>query len=149
MQILHMNKGILHLQQICLTEEKQVVTYQTMSMRGKLQKFNKGINLYIFAGVGGAYFKPKAFDGLADGPRSDEFTGNKNLSFVFPMGIGFKYPLTSTTFIGLELGGRFTTTDFIDGYESKTSDSKDLYYFTVINVSTKIKRVKRRQEIRF
>lgn len=129
-----------------ITEEKQMVTYRTMSMRGKLQKFNAGFNLYVFMGVGGAYFKPKAFD---DFDGSSRFTENKNLTLVFPLGAGFKYPLTSTTYVGLELGAHFTTTDFIDGFKPDQSDSKDMYYFTVINVSTKIKKAKRRKELRF
>lgn len=124
-----------------ITKEMQMVTYNKMSMRGKLHKFNRGINLYVFMGVGGAYFKPKALDDLADDPR---FVDNKNLTFVFPVGLGIKYPLTSTTFVGLEWGARFTTSDAIDGFKPQTTNTKDLYYFTVINVSTKIKRIHRR-----
>lgn len=129
-----------------LLKEKQMVTYNSMSMRGKLQKFNAGINLYVFMGVGGAYFIPKAKD---DFSGSSRFVDNKNFTFVFPIGFGIKYPLTSITDIGFELGGRFTTTDFIDGFKPEKSVSNDMYYFTVINVSTKIKKIKRRTEMRF
>ena len=132
-----------------ITKETHMVTYNNMSMRGKLHKFNRGINLYVFAGIGGTYFKPKALDSFAEGPRSVEFVDNKNLALVFPIGLGFKYPLTSATYIGFELGGRFTTTDFIDGFSSESSNSKDVYYFTVINVSTKIKKISRRKGYRF
>jgi opacity protein-like surface antigen len=124
-----------------IIKEKQMVSYKIMSMRNKVQKFNIGINLYVFAGVGGAYFKPKAKDSFAGDAR---FVDNKNLTFAFPVGFGLRYPLSSTTNIGLELGGRFTTTDFIDGFSPEASNSNDIYYFTVINVSTKIKRKKRR-----
>ena len=129
-----------------ITKEMQMVSYNKMSMRGKVNKFNVGVNIYIFAGIGGAYFKPKAVDNLVNDSR---FNDSKNLALVFPVGLGLKYPLTSTTYIGLELGGRFTTTDYIDGFSSESSTSKDLYYFTVINVSTKIKRSKRRPLMRF
>ncbi len=124
-----------------ITQEMHMVSYKSMSTRGKLHKFNTGINLYVFAGVGGAYFKPKAKDSFVGSSR---FVDNKNLTFVFPLGLGLKYPVTSTTYIGLELGGRFTTTNFIDGFSPEASNSNDIYYFTVINVSTKIKRKKRR-----
>ncbi|MDA3953084.1 MAG: DUF6089 family protein [Bacteroidales bacterium] len=129
-----------------ITKEMQMVSYSKMSMRGKVNKFNVGVNLYVFAGVGGAYFKPKALDNLTSDSRFDD---SKNLSLVFPVGLGIKYPLSSTTYIGLELGGRLTTTDFIDGFNTETSTSKDVYYFTVINVSTKIKRLKQRPKMRF
>ncbi|MBU8892669.1 MAG: hypothetical protein KOO66_07805 [Bacteroidales bacterium] len=125
-----------------ITKEKQMATYNKMSMRGKLHKFNTGINLYIFMGIGGVMSKPKALDSF-DG--SSRFVDNKNLALAFPVGLGLKYPLSAATNIGLELGGRFTTTDFIDGFTPENSDSKDIYYFTVINVSTKIKRIKRKK----
>ncbi len=129
-----------------ITKEMHMVSYKSMSMRGKVKKFNTGINLYVFAGVGGAYFKPKAKDGFVGSSR---FVDNKNLTFVFPVGLGLKYPVTGTTYIGLELGRRFTTTDFIDGFSPEASEAKDTYYFTVINVSTKIKKKKRRSDYRF
>jgi len=130
-----------------LTEEKTVVSYKSMSLRGKLKKFNAGINLYVFLGVGGAYFKPKALDDFAE---SDRFVANKNLGLVVPFGIGAKYPLTSKSYIGLEFGRRFITSDYVDGFSPDQSEARDVYYFTVINVSYKIdKRNKRRSQFRF
>ncbi len=130
-----------------ITEEKAVVSYKSMSLRGKLKKFNAGINLYVFLGVGGAYFKPKALDDFAD---SERFNQNKNMGLVVPFGIGLKYPLSSNSYIGLEFGRRFITSDYIDGFSPEASEAKDVYYFTVINVSYKIKKKsKRRTEYRF
>lgn len=125
-----------------ITKETQIRSYGGKSISGKILRFNKGVNLYVFAGIGGAYFKTTAKDNLINEPR---FTDEKHLALVFPVGIGAKYPLSSTTYIGLELGGRFTTSDYIDGFTTESSTSKDIYYFTVINVSTKIKRTKRRR----
>ena len=130
-----------------ITKEKTVVSYKSMSLRGKLKKFNAGVNLYVFLGIGGAYFKPKALDGFSE---SDRFVENKNLGLVVPFGIGLKYPLTTKSYIGLEFGRRFSTSDYIDGFSPEASDAKDVYYFTVINVSYKIKkRSNRRPEYRF
>ncbi|MCB2194818.1 MAG: hypothetical protein KQH79_03105 [Bacteroidetes bacterium] len=130
-----------------ITEEKAAVSYKSMSLRGKLKKFNAGINLYVFLGVGGAYFKPKALDDFAD---SERFIEDKNMGLVVPFGVGLKYPLTSQSYIGLEFGRRFITSDYLDGFSPEASDAKDVYYFTVINVSYKIKRKsKRRPEYRF
>ena len=129
-----------------ITKEMHMVTYKSMSMRGKLHKFNAGVNLYVFAGVGGAYFKPKALDSFAEDSR---YVGNKNLALVVPFGIGIKYPISSISYIGIEFGRRFMTSDYVDGFSPEASGAKDVYYFTVINVSTKIKKKKRRSQYRF
>lgn len=129
-----------------ITEEKQMISYSSMSMRGKLRKMNAGINFYVFAGLGGAYFKPKAIDGDFSG----RFDGSKNFSLIFPVGLGLKYPISPKSYIGLEFGRRFVTTDYLDGFSPEASEKKDAYYFTVISVSTKIKkRAKRKPEFRF
>ena len=130
-----------------ITEEKAVVSYKSMSLRGKLKKFNAGVNFYVFAGLGGAYFKPKALDDFAE---SERFNANKNFGLVVPFGFGLKYPITSKSYIGLEFGRRFITSDYIDGFSPEPSEHKDVYYFTVISVSTKIKKKSnRRPEYRF
>jgi hypothetical protein len=130
-----------------ITEEKTVVSYKSMSLRGKLKKFNAGLNFYVFLGVGGAYFKPKALDNFSS---SDRYVGNKNLGLVVPFGLGIKYPISSKTYVGLELGRRFITSDYLDGFSPELSEARDLYYFTVINVSYKIKKKSnRRPEYRF
>jgi len=120
-----------------ITKEKTVVSYKTMSMRGKLRKFNVGLNIYIFAGAGVAYSKPKAKDNLIYDQR---FNDGKNFGVVVPFGVGVRYPLSTKASVGLELGRRFITSDYIDGFNTEFSQSKDVYYFTVINVSYKIKR---------
>jgi hypothetical protein len=130
-----------------ITEEKQMVSYSSMSLRGKLRKVNAGINLYVFAGLGGAYFKPKSLEGSSYDGR---YNGNKHLSLVFPVGIGAKYPISTRAYVGLELGRRFVTSDYIDGFSPESGQKKDAYYFTVISVSYKIKKKSnRRPEYRF
>ena len=130
-----------------ITEDKPVVSYKSMSLRGKLKKFNAGINVYVFLGVGGAYFKPKASDDLSISTR---YVGDKNLGLVVPFGIGLKYPLSTKSYIGFEFGRRFIVSDYIDGFSPDPSEHKDVYYFTVINVSYKIKKKSnRRPEYRF
>jgi len=130
-----------------ITKEKQMVSYSSMSLRGKLRKVNAGINFYVFAGLGGAYFKPKSLEGSSYDGR---YEGNKNLSLVFPVGFGAKYPISTRAYVGLELGRRFVTSDYIDGFKPEAGQKKDTYYFTVISVSYKIKKKNnRRPEYRF
>jgi len=125
-----------------ITEEKTVVSYKSMSMRGKLKKFNAGVNLYVFLGIGGSYFKPKALDSFSSSERYD---GNKNLGLVVPFGLGLKYPISTKTYVGLEIGRRFISSDYLDGFSPEQSEARDVYYFTVINVTYKIKRKSNRK----
>jgi len=132
-----------------ITPEKQVISYSAMNMRQGLRKFNAGIHVYAFAGIGAAYFKPTALDNLQD---SEGFEGGKNIGLALPVGLGVRYPFSPRTWVGFELGGRLTTSDYIDGYTSKFSSSNDMYYFSQFFVSYKLKNKAfkpRRRNIRF
>lgn len=82
------------------------------------------MGLYVFAGVGGFHFNPKAqFDGawvelqplgtegqgLPDGPKEYSLT-----QICIPMGLGIRKALNKTMTIGLELQYTKTFTDYID-----------------------------------
>lgn len=85
------------------------------------------VNTYIFAGVAGFYFNPKAKDIEGDGkwhalqplgtegqgliPTRDKY---KRFQMAVPLGFGFKYNITRSIGIGLEYGARITFTDYID-----------------------------------
>jgi len=132
-----------------ITEEKQVTSYSAMNMRQGLRKFNARPHIYAFAGIGGAYFQPKALDDLEGSAR---FDNSSTLALSLPVGLGIRYPLSPRTWVGFELGGRITTSDYIDGFTSQYSSSNDVYYFSQFFVSYKLKsnRFKpRRRNIRF
>ena len=129
-----------------ITKEQQLITYSTMALRSGLKRLNASINVYVFAGLGGSYFKPKAKEEFLG---SERFNGGKNLALVFPVGLGAKYPLRSDLFIGMELTARLTTSDYIDGFSPDASNANDLYYLTTIYVSYKIKPKSRRPNIRY
>lgn len=120
-----------------ITPEKQMIQYSKMALRGGLQKLNAGFNVYVFLGLSASYFKPKASDDLL---TSGRFIDSKNITLAFPVGIGVKYPLGVNTFIGLEIAGRLTTSDYIDGFKPDASEHNDVYYSTLIYVSHKLKR---------
>ncbi|MBI5219012.1 MAG: hypothetical protein HY958_08790 [Bacteroidia bacterium] len=84
-----------------------------------------GVHTYIFAGVGGFYFNPKAkyINGkwYALQPLGTEGQGlpdakakYSRVAACFPIGFGFKYGLTRKMSFALEYGYRFTSTDYID-----------------------------------
>ncbi|MFC2129440.1 hypothetical protein ACFLQX_01600, partial [Bacteroidota bacterium] len=112
--------------------------------RGMVNDYNT-LNLYAFAGAGGILTKAKVKD-----INGDEVVGNpsydNNLHFgaVFPMGLGLKYQWDSDWAIGLEIGGRFSTSDLLDGYWNQTaSQYKDRYILTNVKAIYKIRNDRR------
>jgi hypothetical protein len=119
----------------CLIPENNPVNFSLGSLRDGLRSNNANLNTYVFAGLGASYFDVKALDDLA---TSDRFNDSKNMTLVVPVGVGIKYPVASMTHIGFEIGGRWTSTDYIDGLTTKWSEAYDIYYFTNFNVVFKI-----------
>lgn len=122
--------------------EKRPQRYSVMALRDGLRTFNRTLNTYVFAGLGGIYFNPKP---LADLEDSDRFTDSKHVTLVVPVGIGVKYPINSQLHIGLEIGGRWTASDYLDGLTTKFSNAFDIYYFSLLNVVFKIDTSNRRR----
>lgn len=116
---------------------KRYSRFSTRGVRDALYKFKASITAYGFVGLGGAVFFQKAKDDLI---TSGRFVDNKHLALAIPLGVGVKYPLTNRMFVGFEFGGRFTTSDYIDGFSPIASNSIDIYYLSVVNVSYKIKK---------
>ena len=114
-------------------KEKESRSYLMMKGSG-VRPFNSSISAYVFLGLGGGFFSPKAKENL----ENYEFDYSK-ATLVVPMGLGVKYGLTPNWSIGFDLGGRLTTTDYLDGYTSSYSKSNDVYYFGVINFVYKMK----------
>ena len=93
---------------------------------------------YIFAGVGGFYFNPKAtYDNvkytLSDYTTNAKKDGTpvtyKQYAISVPYGVGVKYKLTDYLTLFSEIGYRTTFTDFID-------DVGDYYYLNTMPGST-------------
>jgi len=114
-------------------KEKEAQSYLMMKGSG-VKSFRSSISAYVFVGIGGGFFWPKAKEDLVD----YEIDYNK-ATLVVPMGLGAKYGLNSNWSVGFELGGRLTTTDYLDGYTSPYSESNDVYYFAVINFVYKMR----------
>jgi hypothetical protein len=131
-----------------ISEEQRYRTNAMFNKRGMINNYSH-YNLYVFAGVGGVFgwVTPKRH--LVD---IDEIYGiNKSpAGFAFPLGLGFKYVLSSNLSIGAEFGGRLTTTDWLDGYAPNKiytgthySHANDIYYFADFNVIYRIKTSRR------
>lgn len=87
-------------------------------------RFRDLINAYFFVGVGGFYHSPSmkyngtwyklqplGTEGQGLGMNDPKYS---LFQFCIPVGVGFKYTISKEWSIGIEMGCRYTTTDYID-----------------------------------
>lgn len=91
------------------------------------------LDVYAFTGFGGLSYNVKENAALAaKGLPKSGFTG------VIPVGVGATVMLNPDYNIGVELGGRYTFSDYLDGYTSQHSESNDVYYLLTFTLNYKI-----------
>lgn len=97
-------------------------------------KKNWSVQPFVFAGAGLAFGGADTdFNNVAGNPTSDELIMDdvenvKNTSFALPIGIGAKFEATKKISIGLEMGLRLFTNDYLDGVsKSGNSGANDFY----------------------
>ncbi|MCX6333476.1 MAG: hypothetical protein NT092_04135 [Bacteroidia bacterium] len=92
------------------------------------------LDFYAFGGVGGAAYSVKGNDLLiSHNLPTSGFTA------VTPAGLGATLIYSPNLNFGLEVGGRYTFTDYLDGYTSQYSKAKDVYYFLNLTITYKLK----------
>jgi len=103
--------------------------------RGKgLGGFFGSLDFYAFTGIGGLNYTVKGNDNLeAHGYDPGGFTA------VIPIGLGSTLVYSPDFSFGVELGGRYSFSDNLDGYTSQYSSSNDVYYFLNFTVTYKLK----------
>ncbi|NOU16395.1 MAG: hypothetical protein HOO91_02405 [Bacteroidales bacterium] len=112
--------------------------------RGRgIERYIRPFSFYVFAGVGGIFYKVTPKESLASSPR---FVGNKHISVAFPIGLGAKFTVNPDFSLALELGRRFTLTDYLDGFTSVYSEHNDVYYILSFKA---IYRLKKAKQIRY
>ncbi len=102
--------------------------------RRPLAQLLRSLDFYGFAGVGGAAYTVKANDALLE--RDMPTNG---FSLIIPGGVGATLIYNPNINFGVELGGRYAFTDYIDGYTSQFSKANDVYYFLNFTVTYKLK----------
>ncbi len=111
-------------------------------MKGKsLWALLSSLDFYAFTGVGGASYSVNPNDALtARGiaqPGTTDFSG---FSLVVPGGIGATLIFNPNINFGVEFSGRWTNTDYIDGFDPPlVSKVNDVYYFLNFTVTYKLK----------
>jgi hypothetical protein len=95
----------------------------------------KSLDFFVFTGVGGMMYTVSGNDALESDPKfnSGGFTA------VIPVGVGTNLVYSPNFNFGVEFGGRYAFSDYLDGYTSQYSSSNDVYYFLNFVVTYKVK----------
>jgi hypothetical protein len=105
--------------------------------KGRSLRFSgimSAIDFYAFTGLGGLKYTIKGNDNLiAHGFEPGGFTA------IIPVGVGSTLVFSPNFNFGIELGGRYSFSDNIDGYTSQFSSSNDVYYFLNFTVAYKLR----------
>ncbi len=110
--------------------------YYTMS---NISHFNfSHINTYLFLGFSGLIYFPSR-----DVEKETGQGKPQNIAVAFPMGMGFKYSINRVYSFGIEIGHRYTTTDYLDGHSDVWSRSNDSYLFLLFSISKRLRSTRR------
>ena len=105
-------------------------------MKGKsLWALLSSLDFYGFAGIGGVDFNVKGNDALIERGMT-----NSGFAAVIPGGVGATLIFNPNLNFGLEFGGRYAFTDYLDGFDPPVvSKVNDVYYFLNFTVTYKLK----------
>ncbi len=92
--------------------------------------------MYLYLGVGAIYSSPN-LDTHGKSLIPGEYTKSNAIGAVFPVGFGVVSDINYDWAVGFEIGGRYTTTDYLDGLTTNWSDANDIYYVTTLHVIRK------------
>jgi hypothetical protein len=94
----------------------------------------KSLDIYVFTGIGGLGYSVKGNNALEkSGINPGGFTA------VIPVGLGSTLIYSPNFNFGVELTGRYSFSDNLDGYTSQYSSSNDVYYFLNFTITYKMK----------
>jgi len=99
-----------------------------------VSSFFKALDFYFMTGVGGINYKIIPNEALeATNPVTNGFAA------VIPVGLGSTLVFTPDVNMGIEISGRYSFSDNLDGYTSQYSNSNDVYYFFNFTITYKLK----------
>jgi hypothetical protein len=94
----------------------------------------RSLDVYAFTGFGGLSYSASGNKKLLDQSlQSGGFTA------IIPVGVGVNLVYSTDFNFGAELAGRYSFSDYIDGYSSQYSRSNDVYYFLNFTFTYKLK----------
>ncbi len=115
--------------------------------------FKKLISPYIYTGLGFTFTGLDAqypaaetvSPGMALALAQDENANFARSQIVIPIGLGVKFDLAQYWYLGLEVGMRYTFTDYLDGVsKAGNPDAKDWYQFSGFQVVHRLPNTRKR-----
>jgi hypothetical protein len=106
-------------------------------MRGRdkgLGGLMRSLDVYFLTGIGGLAYSSEGNEKLV---RAGSTT--KGFTAVIPVGFGANMVYSPNFNFGVELAGRYSFSDYIDGYTSQYSRSNDVYYFLNFTFTYKLR----------
>jgi len=95
----------------------------------------RSLDFYVFTGIGGLSYSVRPNDRL----EAIGITDTRGFTAVIPVGLGSTLVFSPDFNFGVELGGRYSFSDNLDGYTSIFSKSNDVYYFLNFTVTYKLR----------
>ncbi len=99
------------------------------------------LNFHVFAGAGLTHYNVNSLgpEEMLKVRRDEEIKNPKGITTVIPVGIGVSYVMSNFWEIGMELGGRYTFTNALDGFASHYGNHDDIYYVTTLQIIRRIR----------
>ncbi len=115
-------------------------SYLFMKRRGRfIWSVLRSLDFYGFAGVGGVSYTANPNDAQREEMVRYDMK-DSGFDLVIPGGIGATLVYTPNINFGLELGGRYAFTDWLDAYHKEQfSKANDVYYFLNFTFTYKLK----------
>lgn len=95
----------------------------------------KSLDFFAFTGIGGMKYTVSGNEAL----ESNQNFNSGGFTAVIPVGVGTNMIFSRSINFGVEFGGKYAFSDYLDGYTSQYSSSNDVYYFLNLVVTYKIK----------
>jgi hypothetical protein len=102
---------------------------------GKGGSLFSALEFYTFTGIGGLSYNVKGNSVLIADPKFKK----GGFTAVIPVGVGLNLLFKPEYNLGLEIGGRYSFSDYLEGYTSQYSGSNDVYYFLNVTFTYKIR----------
>jgi len=108
-----------------------------LDRRGMVRNYAT-FSTYIWTGFGTIVYGVIPNDALKARRERDNIE-HGFITGVLPFGVGAKIGIMNVIDLGIELGGRWSFNDYLDGFTSPTATSNDIYYLTTINIVYRLK----------
>ena len=124
-----------------LFSRKNILRFRprTWDPRSIGSRFIARIDMYVFGGVGGLGFAVNGNEALAARGIKDG-----GFAVVIPGGLGVKYNFSPEFNLGAEFCGRYSFSDYLEGYTSQFSQYNDVYYTLNLTMTYKFDTTNRR-----